>query len=163
MVYCVAFGCSNNTNDGKYSGSFHKFPKEKKLRKMWTVKVIRVDFDPDTFYRGTPQLCGDHFERCCTNTFFAEKRGKSNGDRTKKKKIGHLPEATKLGGKLKSCVYTVLIGSSGVVYPCTQLAAGGFSHLDQIGHCYQLCIQVYATVRCIMPWLMILRSYPIAS
>ena len=59
MVFCVAFRCCNNSNDGNYSGSFHKFPKEKKLRKIWRAKV---NFDPDKYYRAAPHLCGEHFE-----------------------------------------------------------------------------------------------------
>lgn len=60
MVYCVAVGCTNGTNFG---GSFYQFPKDKKIRKIWTINLKRDGFNPDDHYQ--PVLCSEHFESDC--------------------------------------------------------------------------------------------------
>ncbi len=57
MVYCVAFGCTNSTN----GRSMFIFPKDKKLRDLWTKKVNRKNWTPSAYSR----LCDGHFEEEC--------------------------------------------------------------------------------------------------
>ena len=57
MVRCSAVGCSNMSSKDK-GITVHHFPKEKKLRNTWLVKMKRAKWTP------TPRsvLCSLHFE-----------------------------------------------------------------------------------------------------
>ncbi|XP_071948716.1 peroxynitrite isomerase THAP4-like [Antedon mediterranea] len=56
MPRCVAANCSNNHFD---SVSFHKFPKDAEIRKLWTAAVsrTRLNFTPSDY----SVLCSSHF------------------------------------------------------------------------------------------------------
>lgn len=58
MVYCAAFGCTNSSQKGR--GMFI-FPKDKRLREVWTKKVNRENWTPSAYSR----LCDEHFEEEC--------------------------------------------------------------------------------------------------
>ena len=54
---CCVPGCFNN--DKRNRGvSFYKFPKDKKLKKIWLQKISRKDFKPTNGHR----VCSQHFE-----------------------------------------------------------------------------------------------------
>ncbi|OWF49379.1 THAP domain-containing protein 2 [Mizuhopecten yessoensis] len=57
MVHCAALNCNSNSNNGEKISMF-LFPKDKKLRKTWTIKVKRKGFSPASHTR----LCQNHFE-----------------------------------------------------------------------------------------------------
>ena len=52
MVQCVVFGCRTRDREGQ---AMFCFPKDKKLRKIWTLKVNRVGFHPEAYSR--PVVC----------------------------------------------------------------------------------------------------------
>ncbi|XP_057294665.1 uncharacterized protein LOC130623201 [Hydractinia symbiolongicarpus] len=58
MPFCVAFGCSNQTENNK-NVSFHTMPKKQSLFKKWEVAIGRTDLPP------SGRLCSDHFEQSC--------------------------------------------------------------------------------------------------
>ena len=58
MLYCVAVNCKNGFGFG---GSFHSFPRDSHLRKLWIQRVSRKDWTPGKQAR----LCSDHFEPDC--------------------------------------------------------------------------------------------------
>lgn len=58
MPFCVAFGCSNQTENNK-NISFHTMPKKQSLFKKWEVAIGRTDLPP------SGRLCSDHFEQSC--------------------------------------------------------------------------------------------------
>ena len=60
MVYCAAFGCSNNSSKGT-KVSFFKFPRDKKIKDIWVQKVKRKGWTLSKYSR----LCSDHFEDNC--------------------------------------------------------------------------------------------------
>lgn len=64
MVYCAAFNCKNGSNNNQKSEkkvSFFSFPKDEKIRKVWTEKVRRKNWKPSNSSR----LCSDHFDDSC--------------------------------------------------------------------------------------------------
>lgn len=64
MVYCTAVGCNNNQLSNT---SFHKYPKDLELRRIWLEKAGRTgsSWKPSA----NSVLCGEHFERDC---FYAD-------------------------------------------------------------------------------------------
>ncbi|XP_069105779.1 THAP domain-containing protein 1-like [Argopecten irradians] len=60
MVQCAALNCTNRSDDGKKTSMF-LFPKDRKLRKEWTVKLKREGFSPSSHTR----LCRYHFVPEC--------------------------------------------------------------------------------------------------
>ncbi|RVE72599.1 hypothetical protein OJAV_G00040530 [Oryzias javanicus] len=59
-VICAALGCKNRRSvDSKSRGiTFHKFPSELKLRRVWEVSVRRVPF----VATNSSKLCSEHFK-----------------------------------------------------------------------------------------------------
>ncbi|XP_024119561.1 THAP domain-containing protein 6 [Oryzias melastigma] len=59
-VFCAALGCNNRRSvDSKSRGvTFHKFPSELKLRRVWEVSVRRVPF----VATNSSKLCSEHFK-----------------------------------------------------------------------------------------------------
>ena len=58
MVYCVVVGCKNGTNkDNPFTGSFHRFPSEQRLRRVWLARIFRANYRWKPHY----QICSDHF------------------------------------------------------------------------------------------------------
>ncbi|CAN9505323.1 unnamed protein product [Ophioblennius macclurei] len=59
-VYCSAYGCNNRRNLENISRgiTFHKFPKEKNLRRKWEVAVRREAFTATE----ASKLCSQHFK-----------------------------------------------------------------------------------------------------
>lgn len=57
MVHCVVFGCSavQKKNPGR---SFHQFPNDKKLKRMWIIRINRKDWLP----RPGSRVCSYHFK-----------------------------------------------------------------------------------------------------
>lgn len=60
MVYCIAFGCSN---DSRYSKniSYHRLPRDEKQRKVWLTKISREN---PTISQNSV-VCSEHFEPDC--------------------------------------------------------------------------------------------------
>ncbi|XP_029945946.1 THAP domain-containing protein 6-like [Salarias fasciatus] len=58
-VYCSAYGCNNRRNAENIARgiTFHKFPKEKCLRRQWELAVRREDFTATE----ASKLCSQHF------------------------------------------------------------------------------------------------------
>jgi len=62
MVYCVAFGCKNDSRKNKEC-SYYRFPKDSNLRDVWLAKISRENV-PDVNSKDTV-LCSEHFESRC--------------------------------------------------------------------------------------------------
>uniref|UniRef100_A0A672HL68 THAP-type domain-containing protein n=1 Tax=Salarias fasciatus TaxID=181472 RepID=A0A672HL68_SALFA len=58
--YCSAYGCGNRRNiENSTRGiTFHKFPRDKKLKRKWELAVRRKDFTASEFSK----LCSEHFK-----------------------------------------------------------------------------------------------------
>ncbi|XP_022064239.1 THAP domain-containing protein 6-like [Acanthochromis polyacanthus] len=58
--FCAAFGCSNERNARtKQQGiTFHRFPRDKLKRQIWTVALRRRDFEPNN----RSVICSHHFK-----------------------------------------------------------------------------------------------------
>lgn len=59
---CAVAVCSNNFKGAKEKGldiSFHSFPKDEKLRKLWIERTYRKD----NFNAKTSVICGEHFAK----------------------------------------------------------------------------------------------------
>ena len=56
MVYCCAVDCTNGSGSGK---TFHRFPRDSKLKQLWIARVKRKNWSPTQ----TTVLCSDHFQR----------------------------------------------------------------------------------------------------
>ncbi|XP_033469498.1 THAP domain-containing protein 6-like [Epinephelus lanceolatus] len=59
-VFCAAYGCNNRrNNDTRSRGiTFHKFPKDEKLRSQWEVVLRRKGFTATE----SSKLCSKHFK-----------------------------------------------------------------------------------------------------
>ncbi|XP_049767899.1 uncharacterized protein LOC126101254 [Schistocerca cancellata] len=55
MVTCVAYGCTNRS--GKSGATFHSFPKDNALRRLWIKALRRKDWEPTK----SSKICSDHF------------------------------------------------------------------------------------------------------
>ncbi|KAK3872733.1 hypothetical protein Pcinc_022203 [Petrolisthes cinctipes] len=64
MPQCSGWKCHNRTDNYKRDGkSFHKFPKDPKLRRKWIHSLRLENFTPTAH----TVVCGDHFEDICLN------------------------------------------------------------------------------------------------
>ena len=61
MVLCAAYGCNSRSDRGDKI-SFHQFPKDNKLRKLWIAKINRGESAVKLFKPTHHKLCGKHFE-----------------------------------------------------------------------------------------------------
>ncbi|XP_040564340.1 THAP domain-containing protein 2 [Lepeophtheirus salmonis] len=57
VKYCAAYGCSNLDKGSSTGRSFHRFPRDPKIRDQWIRAVRRKDFTPSLH----TVLCSDHF------------------------------------------------------------------------------------------------------
>ncbi|XP_021351589.1 uncharacterized protein LOC110449210 [Mizuhopecten yessoensis] len=60
MVQCAAINCNNSSNRGQKISLF-AFPRDRKLGKLWVMKLKRGNFSPSDHSR----LCERHFEEDC--------------------------------------------------------------------------------------------------
>lgn len=59
MVHCIVFGCTNKTGlQSEFTGSFHRFPADKNLKRVWISKINRKDYA----WRRYHHVCSEHFE-----------------------------------------------------------------------------------------------------
>ena len=66
MVICCIMGCNNQTGvrrseskvEGRHFLRFHRFPKDKAMRKRWTARTQRK---PTFIHPHTMRVCSDHF------------------------------------------------------------------------------------------------------
>ena len=58
MVHCIAFGCNNKNTEQKKGISFHRLPKDEKLKKVWLAK-LRLKCPPKNL--DNVRVCSEHF------------------------------------------------------------------------------------------------------
>ena len=64
MVYCAVVGCSSSSSSGE-AIAFFQFPRDKKLRRLWTAQISRKNFNPSQHVH--PKVCERHFDRNAFN------------------------------------------------------------------------------------------------
>ena len=62
MGYCCVYMCNTGTKTQRTArSSLHAFPKDPRLRAVWTSRVGRVNWQPSA----SSKICGLHFTREC--------------------------------------------------------------------------------------------------